>query len=403
MNSLTDRFSLTNEELLWRLQLFALSQQEILSLNEMTNDAKGNFPQYFDKELSPAILKSYPQIKHLIDILKNELQNIITNFLNLDTESEQFSSILNPYNKLVELKISADIFILCSACIKAFLDDLCFKYFSNDLEKLERNINSVTGINLFSLSLFIDSQNYFSNINLNMKNKELDKIRKNKEVFFKIIVHDLRNPLNIIYNYVRMVLANAEFQKISNEKINTQFQKIFLAVEKMVGITNNLFVVANLGDITIDPILEKNDFVLCLKEIIEDQLEYVQKKEINICYNETLKTLIFLFDKRTIKEAIQNIISEAIKSSLPKGEIKISLQVSPKHISLNVKFNGIGLTEKEISSILDLNYTATDSYEINATLGFFIAKKIVEGHLGSMSINSIPNKETTVKITLPIS
>jgi len=101
------------------------------------------------------------------------------------------------------------------------------------------------------------------------------------------------------------------------------------------------------------------------------------------------------------------LIDNAIKYSPSKTKITISSQISNDKLLISLSDQGIGIDSKDIPHIFNRFYRA-DSARIKVDtggygLGLSIAKKIVEAHRGSISVQSQPKNGSTFTIQLPLS
>ena len=109
-------------------------------------------------------------------------------------------------------------------------------------------------------------------------------------------------------------------------------------------------------------------------------------------------------DPASLYVAILNIISNAIKYSL-NPVVDITCTKHNQHCIVSVKDNGIGIPEKNIKHIFKKFYRVTegDIHESKGLgLGLYFTKKVIDGHKGSIKVNSRPGDGTEFLIEIPI-
>jgi Signal transduction histidine kinase len=106
-------------------------------------------------------------------------------------------------------------------------------------------------------------------------------------------------------------------------------------------------------------------------------------------------------DKNRLRQVFSNLIDNAIKYSQQKDTITIQVTNLPGKVKISVSDMGIGIPEKEISSITDRFYKASNSLT-GSGIGLAVVKEIVVMHDGTMKIESALGKGTSVHITLPL-
>ena len=110
-------------------------------------------------------------------------------------------------------------------------------------------------------------------------------------------------------------------------------------------------------------------------------------------------------DADAITEAIENIISNAIRFSSEKKEIQVFTYAKDNFSCVSVKDNGIGIDQNDLNKIFDPFYRSENAkvQKIEGTgLGLPIVKHIIEAHKGKILIESNPEKGSTFTLCFPI-
>jgi PAS domain S-box-containing protein len=239
-------------------------------------------------------------------------------------------------------------------------------------------------------------------VEIRSKNEELQKINAEKDKFFSIIAHDLRNPFN---GFLGLTEIMAE--KLPQMTLK-EIQNIALIMRSSA--TNLFSLLGNLlewsrsqrGLTTYIP----TTFLLKPK-ILENALlshEAANKKKIAINYK-IPDSLEVLADVNMLGGIIRNLVSNAVKFSDESGNIIISARVVSNHmIEVFVKDTGIGMTIHMIDNLfrLDVNTCRKGTAgEYSTGLGLIICKDSVEKQGGKLSVESQVGKGSTFSFTLP--
>ena len=106
-------------------------------------------------------------------------------------------------------------------------------------------------------------------------------------------------------------------------------------------------------------------------------------------------------DRLRLEQVIQNLLTNALRYGC-KRPIEIFVMADKEIVKIFVKDHGIGIADVHKDKIFDLYYRAVgDEEESGLGLGLFIAKKIVEAHQGSISVESKLGEGSTFCIELP--
>ena len=99
-------------------------------------------------------------------------------------------------------------------------------------------------------------------------------------------------------------------------------------------------------------------------------------------------------------------LDNAVKYSDKKGKIKVGIKSKKKCAEIIISDNGRGIPEKDLPHIFDRFYRVDRARCKNDVcgygLGLSVAKKIIDLHQGSISVESEINKGTTFTIKLPV-
>ena len=112
------------------------------------------------------------------------------------------------------------------------------------------------------------------------------------------------------------------------------------------------------------------------------------------------------FPKHKLLQILGNLISNSIKFTPQDGKVEVTLSIKKPDLELlaTVKDSGIGMTEEQISQILndEARSTSGTSHERGYGFGFKLAKHLVESLKGSMAISSQKDQGTEITIKVPL-
>jgi signal transduction histidine kinase len=107
-------------------------------------------------------------------------------------------------------------------------------------------------------------------------------------------------------------------------------------------------------------------------------------------------------DLKLLRQAISNLISNAVKYSPERQGIGLDLICGEREVILHVRDEGIGIPEEDQSKLFEVFHRASNVGSISGTgLGLSIVKQAVEAHGGSIVVASEVDVGTTFTISLP--
>ena len=113
-------------------------------------------------------------------------------------------------------------------------------------------------------------------------------------------------------------------------------------------------------------------------------------------------------DKVLLRQVISNLLTNAIRysSGAKKGQIIISVAVSPQAYTIGVEDNGIGIPKEVQEHIFEKFFRADNARAIVADgngLGLYLAKQIMDSSGGTIGFSSEDGQGTTFYVTIPLS
>jgi len=214
----------------------------------------------------------------------------------------------------------------------------------------------------------------------------LKELQNFKNGLIGMIVHDLKNPLNIIIN-----MSENEFVADSGYK--------------MLNMVNNILDVEKYEEVEMPINVEKfNLRNLFQKSISKNNfLALLQKIKIN---NNIDKLIEIKADKEIIERVIDNLLTNAIKFSPQSGNIEINTKTDNNFVYISISDEGIGISDEFKEKIFDkfVQVEAKKSGIVRSTgLGLTFCKLAVEAHKGTISVKSKQNEGTIFTFTIPLS
>jgi signal transduction histidine kinase len=232
------------------------------------------------------------------------------------------------------------------------------------------------------------------------KSEQLNLIWKINELnsFMYKATHDLRSPLMSLMGLVG--LADKEASE-NNEQLSQYFSMIGKSVTKMDNLLLDLVTLTNVTQGRRE--LSEIEFDALTDEILESIKHSKNFDRVRIIKN-IGRGKDFYSDKRIIYSVMQNLIDNSVKYSR-MGEnvfpfITICVEFADDKCCICIDDNGIGIPAQSVAKVFEMFYRAADGYA-GTGLGLYIVKKSVEKLKGSITLESIEKRSTSVKIILP--
>jgi signal transduction histidine kinase len=212
-------------------------------------------------------------------------------------------------------------------------------------------------------------------------------------------VHELRTPLASL-NTAAHLLNN---KKIGAEQKGELVEAIQTETTRLSTLATSFLDIARLESGRTQFQLQKIDLTMLLDECAS--LMQAQANEIGLELRVLLPPDISSIqgDTDKIKQSILNLLSNAIKYNRPNGEIILAAENRQSDVIITVKDSGIGIPQEHMKRLFTKFYRVpgSEQHAQGTGLGLSIVKRIIEGHGGEISVESVQGEGTTFIVRLP--
>lgn len=236
-----------------------------------------------------------------------------------------------------------------------------------------------------------------------IKNKNdieyLEKLERIRTEFLGNVSHELRNPIFAIQGYIETLRDGA----IDDPKVNKHFLE--KATEHTINLSNLLNDLIDISMIESGEMklsyryFEVNEF---LKPIINQLKPLADEKKIELIYYPCRDNLKLFADKMKLKQAFDNLITNAIKYT-EQGKVEVLVEEENKFGRVVIRDTGIGIHESDLDRIFERFYRVDKarSREVGGTgLGLAIVKHIIEAHGSKIAVKSTAGEGSEFSFTL---
>ncbi len=250
--------------------------------------------------------------------------------------------------------------------------------------------------------------------------KELDELKSN---FVATVSHDLRSPLTFMRGYATMLPTVGELNRSQQEYV----EKVLRGITQMSNLVDDLL---DLGRIEADVGLERQPCHLgaILAEAVDSRRARAAAKGITLRLGPAIQDeseavgghgradiAIVSGDAALLRQAITNLVDNAIKFTPGGGEVVVGLSIARasearseedgRRALIRVSDTGIGIAPEDQVRLFERFYRVKrrDVPGVSGTgLGLSIVKSIVERHEGTVWVDSELNQGSTFTISLPL-
>jgi len=218
------------------------------------------------------------------------------------------------------------------------------------------------------------------------------------------VAHDLKNPLGVILGRTEM-LTELISSQASRESVLAQIEHIRDATRRLTSMVDHLIsdAMADAFDISIRR--DAVDIGALVGDVVEANQPLAANKQQALAVSAPAH-LITMVDADRMREAIDNLVSNAIKYSPIGGKITATVIEHEGMVRIRISDEGAGLSPEDIGRLFGrfqrLSAKPTGG-ESSTGLGLSIVKRIVDMHGGEVRADSPgPGQGSTFTIVLPV-
>lgn len=229
--------------------------------------------------------------------------------------------------------------------------------------------------------------------------RHLERLR---DAFVAAVSHELRTPLTSISGFVEML----EDEEASlGESGRSYLDVIRRGTTRLQRIVEDLLLVAQIEADRLELRVGKADLAAIATAAVEEARPLAAEKEIELVLElRTDGSLLLEADADRLGQVLDNLVSNALKFTLPGGSVVVSVSHMDGRGVVEVNDTGIGVPQDEVGQLFSRFYRASSAIRraIPGTgLGLVIARAIVDAHRGSIALESREGEGTRVIVSLP--
>lgn len=244
---------------------------------------------------------------------------------------------------------------------------------------------------------------------LEEKLKSLEKVieyDRLKTEFFSNISHEFKTPLNVILGTLQLLKLYLQHDIVQvDSKLEKKFDIMKQNCYRLLRLVNNFIDITRIEAGYYDIKLANYDIVAIINAIVFSVKDYIEGKGIIFSFNTNTTSKMIACDPDKIERIFLNLISNAIKFTMPGGRIDVSVALEDDRVLVSVKDTGVGIPKDKRDKIFDRftqfdKKTLTKSYE-GSGIGLSLVESLVRMHNGKISVKSQEGEGSEFIVELP--
>lgn len=221
--------------------------------------------------------------------------------------------------------------------------------------------------------------------------------------FYSVVAHELRSPLSAAVMRTDLLLQGARGP--IPPAARDDLQKLQRNLGDLIGMINDFLDLARSESSDGTSREERVDIASLIHETIDEYQPVAQAQALALRAARVDEGLVVLGDRRRLKQALGNLVANALKFTPTGGRVSVELERRDDgSVCLSVRDTGRGIAASALPTLFDRYARAIDDEHevVGSGLGLMIVKQTVEAHGGALGVRSREGEGSTFWFTLPL-
>lgn len=378
----------------FNVQVYGTNRKEIFR-TQSWNDGEviGNEPKTQVKKLK----NGQTIFQTSMPIISNK-SRVLIGYLAITNRLDNLKQLKDELNQLA-LSI-----LLISAIIAIVLGYLLSNQMTKPIKKIQEIISSISEENISTKRIKVSEKNDEFAIVSEHFNELLDKISfyiEQQKHFVEDVSHELRTPVAIVEGHLKLLNRwgkdDPEVLEESLQASLVELQRMKTLVQEMLDLSRAPQVKEQYKDAT-------TNVTEVAKQVVHNFR--VLYPEFTFTFDDDLKRDLWIpIYLNHLEQVVIILMDNAVKYSLDRKEIILSLSKGEEHVEIAVQDFGMGMTEEDRKKVFSRFYRvdkARSRERGGNGLGLSIAKELIESYDGEISVTTLLNHGSIFKIILPL-
>ena len=222
-----------------------------------------------------------------------------------------------------------------------------------------------------------------------------------KDEFFATVSHELRTPLTSMIGYGELM---SDLEDLSPQ--GRRFLSVILrSAERELRLVDDLLTLVAIEESGLAIRGAEIDLEIVVRDAVEAARPRAEEARLSLTLETPGAAVPMHGDRDRLGQALDNVVSNAIKFTPPGGSVKVALRVAGANAEIDVIDTGVGIGEEDPEALFERLFRAPNAVAQQmqgAGLGLTIALAILEAHAGTIEVVRSGPGGTTFRMILPL-
>ena len=244
------------------------------------------------------------------------------------------------------------------------------------------------------------------NVELEMANEKLRELERLKGDLLSRIAHELNTPVTAIQTAARIL---GRYDSMPIEKIEKFVAIIADEANRLGELIASALQAVVLGQSRGRAALQSVSIQELLKKVVAPLQTEIQERKLDLKVKVAAGLDVLSCDSEQVESALRAVVRNAVEFSPEGGRVVVTVQPARRgqgrFVELRVEDSGVGISPDDLPHVAELFWQGGNVLTEKPRglgLGLAVARRVAEGHGGTLEIFSEPGKGTSVQMFLPV-
>lgn len=228
--------------------------------------------------------------------------------------------------------------------------------------------------------------------------EEVQQLHRNRERFFAMVNHELRNSLAAVHGWSEMMVRKKDPATVPRAAF-----EVLDSAQQAVGLINDLLDLSRLDEDRLKPVIRSTDPASVAQRAVHRVTPAAEARGIKVEMLAAPALPSCETDGSRVEQILMNLLGNAINHSPERGTVRLAITRRDRLVVYSVEDEGNGIEESEVERVFDIYVTKAAGENRGAGLGLPLSRRLARLLGGELRAVARPNQGGCFILELPAS
>jgi signal transduction histidine kinase len=228
--------------------------------------------------------------------------------------------------------------------------------------------------------------------------EEVQQLHRNRERFFAMVNHELRNSLAAVYGWSEMMVRKKDPATVPKAAF-----EVLESAQQAVGLINDLLDLSRLDEDRLKPVIRTTDPASVARRAVHRVTPAAATRRVTVDMQAAPRLPSCETDANRVEQILINLLGNAIHHTPEGSTVRLRVDAQEPLVVYTVEDEGSGIEESEVERVFDIYVTKAAGDNRGAGLGLPLSRRLARLLGGELRAVSRPRQGGCFILELPAS